>query len=329
MRFNQMVHPELILNKRGEKLSRGLYQAWMKMVTDIDYSDSKKQIAYEFDNTQIRSAYDMKLMNILRDDNMFAQHICLVKKFIKLQGKVFHFTKPLLEDLSKMNKQIPSEFLPDNFIGYLSFPPGAIEDESNSVQGAYVCVCPAVASVSFGPDEPKYPGEEKTDRVIWISYVCEERSQSGMLNLGMSGIGGLLMPFISTRAEDLMGRTMDYSTEYEGSKVRPSQEILDKRSRVYGTIINCMIFLQCKNVQFEISKPIQQLGLSNNAVLRSGGVINQCTLPITFVNRSYHGVQHSKDSTHVRSHLRWQRCGPGNTLIDLVPVKAHERHYVK
>lgn len=315
MRFTKILHPEITLNKRGEKVSRQIYQDWFKLISLNSFNDNGW--TFELNYPYATTPFLKQQIQIIKHDEVLAKHICLIKKFVESQEKrVYHFGKALTQDLSKIDKEIPLDLLPESFLAYISFPPETISDEDGFCEGGYVGVFPAG---SLDVSKMSFTKEEQASRVLWLTYQV-----NGI-------IASYLVPLVTTKLSDinLENFVHDYSFKSDFSVTVPSEDIQKLRSVIYRTLFNCVLFLSCKNAEIEIAKPATQTGLSNKEILRRGGVINECTLPITFVNRAYHGIQYSKDSTHVRSHLRFQRCGPAYSQIELITVKAHERHFSK
>lgn len=313
MKFSKPLHPEIVLNKRGDKVNRLMYQEWFKLIALDGFSQEGCRFEFALENATTPSL--RKHMRYMQHDQVLAKHICLTKTFAESkEKKIYHFGKSLIEDLSKMDKDIPLDLLPNQFLGYISFPPDTIADEAGYCEGGYVGI---FASQSLDVSQFDFSPEEKASRVLWMTYDIK------------GVICSMLLPLVTTKMSGfkLEGHVHDYSMESELSVSIPSETTQELRNHVFRTLFNAVIFLSCKNAELEISRPAAQTGLSNKEIIRRGGVINECTVPVTFVNRGYHGITYSKDSTLVRSHLRFQRCGPAYSQIELVTVKAHQRYF--
>lgn len=149
MAFNQLLHPELILDLRGDKMTRELYSAHLNRV-DFNPSSGGLEVGRD-------------LLEISRMDKEYVRHIAICKKFKNEKGKTFHIGRDFLTALASIDRDIPIEYLPAHFIGYISFAPETLYDEESWVQGAYVYI--------GGANETGLPKEDHHHRVAWICYL--------------------------------------------------------------------------------------------------------------------------------------------------------------
>src|SRR6185295_11312113 len=137
MRFSQPLHPEIVLNKRGDKISRLMYQDWFEVISMDGFSNEGCKFAFDYEKATTPQLLEQ--IRYLQHDEILSKHVCLTKIFAQSkEKKIFHFGKSLIQDLSKMDKDIPLDLLPNQFLGYISFPPNLIADESGYCEGGYV-----------------------------------------------------------------------------------------------------------------------------------------------------------------------------------------------
>ena len=103
--------------------------------------------------------------------------------------------------------------------------------------------------------------------------------------------------------------------------------LLDKISA--SIALNAVMYIHSLNPDVTHLKPAsQQTANERKATLRSGFDLNNSYFPLVYVSWNYgKDVIYSKESTIVKSHLRWQPCGPGRGDTKLIIIKEHERTF--
>jgi hypothetical protein len=299
MKFKRVLHPEIVLDKRGSDVERMLYRMAKQITRD------EQAFAWRIPNT-------LTFLDLITQ-----QHLCVASVFQKSAHKIYHFGADLLSDLQQIDKDIPLEFLPDNFVAYISFPEGLVKDEEHHIQGAYVIIGSAMET-GFGIDLPE--DVRRHEKVFYLSYVTDG-----------GAIGNNLFRLTPGKVWDMVKDLKHMDSPWFTKDAHVSPEVLRIREVVYRTIVNCVLYLHKRDP--DMQKLLPEEGFSfrrRKAYIAKGGQVSDCTLPVTVVGYSYaKPKEYTIDATWVKTHPRWQRCGPGFSQIDLVWVKGHERHYKK
>lgn len=307
MAFNQLLHPEIILNLRGDKTTREMYQ---KCLSQIEIFPGALEISPE-------------LMSINQRDPHFIKHLAVCKKFVSEKGvKTYHVAKDFLKALAGINRDFPLENLPERFFGYISFAPETVYDEETWVQGAYVFI----GSIK----ETALPQEDQDRKVAWISYLNKpfgpgygDSSPATNLLVHLDDTADVfkLIKSVPQKDSPLYPYFVQHAADLK------EDDLLKSRAAVFRAIFNTVLYIHAQDSELEKSFPASKTHFSNSEIKKRGIITNDCMIPITFVHRGYHERHFSVDSTFVQSHPRWQRCGPEFSNIKLIWVKEHERHF--
>jgi hypothetical protein len=301
MRFSRILHPEVILNRRGDTQAREIYQKTLDMIEITDngvYFEAKDQMGWV-------------IANSLQRDHVFLRFMTNCKIFKKKKAPVYHIGKDFLQALQKIDREIPLDVLPESFSAYFSFAEDSVFDEDGAVEGGYV-------NIETGRNLGM-KSEYGNTRIISFSYVCKSSV------LGMPPFVSLTVPLDAKRIDELVAQVQ--TEDFFMLKVKPPEGV-EKRNDVFRALLNAVIYLHSTEPFVEISRPIKQSGLSVNEHRRRGLIINDCTLPVSFLYPKYVQTRNYKvDSTWVDSFPRWQRCGANFSQVKLVFVTPHERRY--
>jgi hypothetical protein len=328
MKISKLIHPELVLGTRG---SEALTKSYRNMIEKIDF------------NPEV-GCFSVRDTNWQYFDSNLKEHLMLTWKFKKeyrttQKPGIYYVPAPFTEAISKLDRNIPVDLLPERFFAYFAFADGAMQDEKDEVQGAYVFVGPA--NESCLAKEYHYSG-----KVIWISYVCkdmvEDRENPDYYpTIGVQeGKPPLLMNFLS------ISKLLVPVTDKKISKLIEDVPILDfqstkhtddpeadeiARNRVFRTLINLSLYVN--SIDADLVKAPLTVDLSHKQKAKrrdAGKPINECTVPLTLVSWNYERPrQYSVGSAWIDTHQRWQRCGPEHKQVKLIWVAPHERHYKK
>lgn len=300
MRFGRILHPEMILNKRGNKLARELYRKTIDMI----------EITAEGIKFETQDPMSSMIAEGLSKDAVFLRFIASCKIFTERKAPVYHIGREFLQALQKIDRKIPVDILPESFAAYISFSDNTVFDEEGAVEGGYVCI-----------DRGKNLGmisDLAETRVISFAYVCKSDEP-------VPPCGSLTVPLDSRRIEELASEV-----KIEDFFLHERASLLDtkKRNDVFRALLNAVIYIHSEEPILERSTPLQDSELSVKQHKNLGKIINACTIPVSFIYPKYVTQRvYRVDSTWIDSFPRWQRCGPGLMNVKLVFVTPHERTY--
>jgi len=286
MKFKRVLHPEIILDKRGDSYIRTMYRELLR-------------------STRMRGALtigtdDPRIAEFLQHDVNFRMHLGHCHLYVNdPNAQCFHLGKDFTQALAKIDRDIPIDILPKNFVCYISFAEGSLSDEDGDIQGGYVSI------------------SSEANRVLSMSYI-----NTRMINNAFP-VTTITAPLKQAKIDEMF---KDVPIKDIGCGKNASAVELSNRNNVFRALLNAVVYLYSQEPLIEKTRPVKEIGLSNKEILRRGQVLNECTIPVYFLNRSYHRV-YTKDKTWVDSFLRWQRCGPQLSQVRLIMVSAHERTY--
>lgn len=295
-KFNTILHPEIILNLRGDKDYREFYK---KSLSKINYIEG------------LGFKSDMDIILAKETDPIFVSHLCVCKKFVLERPSIYHIGSDFLKSLMNIDRKIPLNYLPERFFGYLSFGKDVLKDETGGISGAYVFIGNA-NETSLGI---KYPDQ----KVAWISYLSDHDISASMLGCALTE---------DSTVKDIVGSVEANDVSLTKGLIKVDTETLRLRERIYRAIFNTLLYINSYEPVVEKALPFDLLKkqrISKKKLKNNNRIINESTLPVIFVNRQFHGRIYSKDKTHVRGHLRWQRCGVDFEQVKLIWIKDHDR----
>jgi hypothetical protein len=309
MRIKKVVHPEIVIDKRGDVDVREAYKVFME---GIGYVEGEGY----YTKNPLWQALDPNLK----------EHFLFCWKFKQERPPVYYVPKDFAEAISRIDRDIPVDLLPKRFFGYFAFADGSVFDESDEVQGAYVYVGP--------PEETsiKLGLLETASTCLWISYCCKTTAPSdhfpGLPPLNIPAVGRLLVELKPEKiAEMLQNLKIEDYLMGTSRNLDPKSE----RNVVYRTLVNLVLYVH--SVDADLLKTPTHSHLSNrerSQRAQSGKPINECMVPLTLISWNYKKpVLYQKDSTVVGTHPRFQRCGPGFMQVKLIWVKEHVRVFKK
>lgn len=303
MNFNKVLFPEIILGKRGDKDVRDMYKM---LLGTIDIQPSGVSITHEGVN------------DLCSKDVNFFRHLFISKHCMSNNAKAYHVGSGFLDALSSIDRDLPIDMLPAEFSGFISFSPNKLADDDGFVEGAFVYIG------TKGSQLFKKEHEAFGKRCLFITYINNYIPGFGY----QSGNLAVCLEDFEKVNEALTGfKTIDSKA---GESWEPDSDTVSLRHKVFRTIINTVLYIYSEDPKIERVHPFIKGGVSKNELRRSGRVINECTIPVTFVHRLYAPTRvYTADSSFVESYPRWQRCGVGLCSIKLVWVKEHTRTYSK
>lgn len=312
MRIQRVIHPEIVIDKRGDRDVRAAYK---KFIEGIGYVEGEGYYA----KNPLWQALDPNLK----------EHFLFCWKFKQERPPVYYVPKDFAEAISRVDRDIPVDLLPKRFFGYFAFAEGSVFDESEEIQGAYVYVGP--------PEETsiKLGLLETASTCLWVSYCCKARGAqdpahffTGLPPLDIPAVGRLLIELKPEKVAEML-KDLEVKDYLLGQTLNLDPK--SARNVVYRTLINLVLYVH--SVDADLIKTPTHNHLSNrerSQRVQSGKPINECTVPLTLVSWNYQKpILYQVDSAVVNTHMRFQRCGPGLTQVKLIWVKEHVRHFQK
>lgn len=316
MKLSKLIHPETALGLRG---NRFLMESYKTFLRDVQFEKGR---GYSINNP----AWEYL------DDNQ-KEHLLMAWKFKRERPPVYYVPKDFTEALGRLDREVPVDLLPKRWFGYIAFADGAVFDDTEEVQGAYVYIGPG--------DETCLKHEDYGMTALWISYVCKDSLANTRVacELIKSPNGYMLTEFLSVcrLLTELQSAKVQVLMDAVETKDRPGlgapKPILGKGSRelVYRTIVNTVLYINSIDADLIKAPSTNHLSHGQRKKRRDEGKpINECTVPITLVSWNYRRpVNYSVDSTWIDTYPKWQRCGEGFKSIKLIWVTPHERKYKK
>jgi hypothetical protein len=303
MKFSKLLHPEIVLGRRGPR----------KQVKGLKEFIDSVSMSKHPDDEGIRYALNGVLGSFIKQDPNLADHICMLAKFRKEKPQVYHVGTDFGEVLANVSKDLPLDKLPKNFFGYIHFPENTVRDESDYVIGAYVYI-------GKGNETPLGDTKDRDMQMIWVSYV-----QKNPFDDMEFSVCRLVAPI--TGHKDL--KDMVSHTPFDDTVMAQADiDYRDARMPVYRFVINAVLYIHCQEPNLEDLRPKGHLSHGAKRKLANRGYVNLCTVPIVAINWGFkRDRQYSVSETWVNDFYRWQRCGPQFSEIKLTRVKGHTRKY--
>jgi hypothetical protein len=308
MRFGRVLHPEIVLGKRGRKEEIEFIQKALS-ITEID---PRGGLTWEGDRDDLLAVL---IGSALEQDQVFVRWVTSCKRFVQTKNApTYHVGQEFLQALQKVDIKVPMDIIPETFCAYFSFASKTVFDEADEIEGGYVCVG---RGRNLGMDA-KYADL----RIITFAYNCKATQDSPF-----PPVGSLTVP-LDVKTIDELASGAPLQDYFVTQSVKPSQEANAKRNEVFRTLLNCLIYIHSEEPIIERSVPLADSNKTIKEHKKLGHIINACTIPVNFLWPNYQKARRYKvDSTWIDSFPRWQRCGPGLTSVKLVFVRGHERNF--
>jgi hypothetical protein len=298
MLLTQLVHPEVVLNRRGERFRRMAYAEGMAGI-------------------ELDSSYPRLPISTPISERVILEHLYFCKRFVERRAPTFWITESFLDALKHIDHEIPMALLPDSFLAYFAFPPGTMSDGKEEVEGAYV----------YLGNEPQFtqaallPGE----KVFW-AYTIKASPPPKVWSFGK------LYTELETgkKFSELLAQ-LNFVGENSVSSLSFQKAPLVVEE-LYRVVLNATLYLHSENPSLEPMRAHGSSGLSQTQARKlkqkAGGKLNLTTIPITLIHFNDQRVRnYSMDATQVRGHFRWQRCGEHLFRVKLIWIDEHERHF--
>ena len=331
-RLSHVLHPEILLNRRGPELDRTMYKELLRQVylsrqgwsIRLDGMATQKSTGAMTHQGEIKPgkidergwvwspawySFSPELRGAADDITISA--CAIYKKFLSETQQIYHVQRDFLQALSGVDREIPIQFLPDRFFGFISFAPNTIRDDTGWVEGAYCYI--------GGIEETALTQRENTEKILWIVYTTQEGSTCS-----------LQVELKPERLADLLKELPNLDGIVLPPTLSPGQRDA-LRSIVYRTVLNTALYIhsQQPNLRRESGSGNLELSKTKQKEVRQNQQIpNACTVPVTFVNWGFEKpLRYRVGETSVSGHFRWQPCGTGRSEIKLIWIDEHLRTY--
>lgn len=301
MRFKQLIHPELLIGKRGNAKVRAMHA---ELLSQVDLEDGGIRVG--------------EMLQAMGDVNL-SDAVALMKKWVQSPTReIYHSGGDFLKEISKVNRDIPIELLPDHFIAYISFGKDIIHDEEDAIQGAYVYVGPA-KETSFAHHGYVSNPDAK---VLWIAYMTD----GGEMNTDAKAGALRLELKPGMKMKELMAEVGCFDMFF-GEAIDTQELSLNAREVVFRTVINLVLYIHQPDPELERLAPSTSLGPRKyeqrlQQADKGTAIFNSCSLPVVFVNWKWH----KPIASHiVTGHFKWQPCGLMKQQRKLIYVEAYPR----
>jgi hypothetical protein len=301
MKLSQVLLPEIVADKRGPLEAREFYRRSLEYVA--------------FDGC--RAILDHTFPH--KSDGALLEHLVLCKSFKRESSpKIYYIPAGFGSALSKIDREIPIQYMPKNFFGYIHLGEGAVNDGSEDVEGGHVWVGPAskcplyLGDSSFDPEAP----------IFLCSYIGRKKSEASL-----SHVSRLCFELEPKKLAEILSKYTSF--DYHDNKMVPtSEEAIEKRKPVFRLFLNVVMYINSLDPELLKLRPLHEMTHSQRRKWReTHNIENDCAFPVTLVNWSYGEKLYNVDSTVVQGHFRWQPCGSGRSQVKLTWVREHERHY--
>lgn len=309
MKLKKVIHPEVTQNLRGDVNYRMVYQQYLKLLKWDD------EIRSYYFAPQMGDMISNQIYDQIKDDNNMSHHIAMIARTQKENGNNYYLPRDFARVLAKLDRDIPIDYLPDEFWGYIEFAEGTLFDDTGEVWGAYVYVGKLKNHHSRLMD-----CDEET-KVISLTYVNRNKH-----------VTKFAWPLSNIKMGDLIAGADQKDTNrlVDGTIVEEhiDHSLMLKRSSVIIACLNAVLYVSSEDPELEELKLDSRLTSRERKQRRKEPQSNLCSLPLILVNPNYKSEKHyNKESGWWDSHPRWQRCGPNNSRVKLIWVKAHEKKF--
>lgn len=297
--FSEIIHPELVLDRRGREYDREIYRDLFKEISYVEGAGWKALLPPE-----------------MISNEPLLHHFILTKKFSIEKPPVYRLGKDFGSVLANIDNDIPVDRLPERFFGYVSIPRGVIEDDTGHIDGGYVFIGDAKETSA----NPELWGK----RVLWASI-----NGASPVSPDDFSVQHILMELKGSFDE--MYKSLPHIDAGPFSDGQLSKEDLNQRLAAFRLIVNTVLYVHSLEPNVDDLRPASRLSHGDRRKMKAAGKnVNLCSVPIVAVNWSYQRERvFGVEETFRREHLRWQRCGPNFSQIKLITVKGHVVRYNK
>jgi hypothetical protein len=316
MKISEVLHLELAKDKRGKGVEREMYRECFDFMEWVPELGTYKM--------EPKTETQMKLFQWIAQDDNFMHHVAMVKRIVDFNHDAYYIPKEFLKALSKMDRGIPIEYLPENFYGYFQFPKNVLFDEQSAVKCAYVFVGKVANHHSRHGD---FGGKKLSDDMFMISlsYVTED-----------GAVTKFMWPLTPDKLSEICRGTWSEDTlpviDKSGKVIvnkSDAKENKSKRTPIIIACLNAVLYIASEDPQLNnlIPKRLNKGG----SKFFGNGYQNLCTIPLILVNQSYREEErkYNVDEAWWNPHMRWQRCGENNSKVKLIWVKGHKKTFNK
>lgn len=305
MKIAEVINPEILLDLRGRKDIRALYRQLMNAIV---MPTGTEGISYQVGN----DPSGIFIRTYLSDPHALV-YALLGKHFIMSKDrKCYYLPFDFGTELAGIDRDIPVSMLPKSFTGYIHFAKGMLHDEEDEIAGCYVYIGPA-NKVAIQVDDPNEP---------CFAAAYWPRTPDG-------SVDAVTKMVVSLKNLNDQGSIDFFDILPTGKRAEIDSKVQAIRDNVSRTILNTVLYINSQDPElFHLSSKYVVNTKKHHEDLAKTGYSNLCSIPLTLVNHSYlRPKEHHIDETWVRTHPRWQRCGPENSQVKLIWVEGHTRKF--
>jgi hypothetical protein len=309
MNISMLLHPEILYDRRGSHIQRAFFRWCSEAMVFID---GRRGI----DLNILPEHAQKKLLPWFSGamGEVFAKQIGVLDNFKKNNGKTFYIPEEFFIALSKVDRGVKLEFLPNNFFAYFAFPKNFAKDpDGDYMNGVYV---------SCGTPNRSGAGYKNLD-MLFVT-MREEGGSNKFCEIRMIVKDGDVLT-------NILPESMKSSAVQVFRDLPVSTQM--KAENLISTIVvvaNAVLYVHHESDEIIDLKQATNPKKRNGKTVQTptGPCTNNCSIPIRLLSFSFHEkINFQIDSTEVRGHFRWQPFGPAMNQIKLIWIAAHTRHF--
>lgn len=305
MKIEHLLHPELILDRRGPKSVR---QTYVELLNAIELHDDDGELRFYHD--RISDPQVMRLCQFAVQNKPALRAYELWKRFKVTRAECFYLPRSFCKALRSVDKELVYEDFPSEFIGYFALPKGAYQTPTGfEINGGYV-------RIHRPTREQVIPAE----RYLQMIFMADVDSEEGPR-------------IISQQMPLLPNKTLREGVDDWAAKSKEVDPRLCTLMHELGKIVvNAVLFIFHMDETIVALKPNGNRSNRERQALKQKqqGMENACTVPVNVVSFDFHQnrtLSYSVESTDVVGYWRTQHWGPRRDLVKKVFIEAHTRHF--
>jgi hypothetical protein len=288
MLIEKILHPESVLNLRGDKDFRKVIGLCLENVTYKVCEDGR----YGFLFTPGFGEMLPKLFGhwISADQNFFTVMMSTLKLFVDSGAEVFRVSDGLMQAFGETKGTVKTNMLKKEKSIYVSFSEKYLSYGGVPLNGAYINCLKATTGWHY-----------------CIFVTCNrDIVPSSFIN------GKILDGSIEETIEEVFSK-------YE--KTDQSEAERAEWLKILKVCFNVLVYLESVDPEILALKPEIQMSKAEKAQSKKAEHRNRCMIPVELLSWSYHGhdtINYTKDEWGRVGHFRWQPYGEGLSQVKLI-----------